>query len=185
MNVADQGVRESRRRHQVIPRVLVFLTSTNPDTGEQDILLLRGAPDKRLWANTYNGLGGHVEADEDVYAAAQREVREEAGLAPPALTLRGIVHIDTGMDERGAPQPGVMMFVFLGESTERRIRGAPEGRPEWIPCAAVDQYPLVDDLYQLLPRVLSSERVVFGQYRPQADGTMAFRFRPFQEKDYL
>ena len=44
-----------------------------PVTGEPEVLLLRGAADKRLWANRYNGLGGHVEAGEDVLSAAKRE----------------------------------------------------------------------------------------------------------------
>jgi len=68
MQAIDQGTRETgRRRYQAIPRTLIFLTSRNSQTAEQEVLLLKGAPNKRLWANRYNGLGGHVEVDEDIY----------------------------------------------------------------------------------------------------------------------
>ena len=74
MNSTEQGTR-APGRHLVVPRVLIFLTRTT-GAGVQEVLLLKGAPTKRLWANKYNGLGGHVEATEDVYAAARREVHE-------------------------------------------------------------------------------------------------------------
>ena len=110
MNVTEQGTREAGRQHYLaVPRTLVFLTGANPVTGADELLLLKGAPHKRLWAGKYNGLGGHVEAGEDIRAAAVREVWEEAGIAVEHLTLRGVVNIDTGYDEHGrrvrAPDP--------------------------------------------------------------------------------
>ncbi len=97
MQASEQGTREpGKRRYQAIPRTLIFITSMHPQTGAQEVLLLKGAPTKRLWANKYNGLGGHVEADEDLYAAALREVNEETGLSLSQLTLRGVIrHIRT------------------------------------------------------------------------------------------
>ena len=45
MKTTDQGTREpSKSRYQAIPRTLILLTSNNPQTGEQEILLLKGAP---------------------------------------------------------------------------------------------------------------------------------------------
>lgn len=174
MNANEQGAR--RDRYHVIPRTLIFLTSTNPETGAEEVLLLKGAPTKRLWANKYNGLGGHVEADEDIYAAARREVGEEAGLQVSQLTLRGIVNINTGRDENGL-RPGVMMFVFVGKSQEHQIHSTREGAPEWVPIHEISQYPLVDDLYEVLPRALAKGQLFYGHYWPDETGKMNYNFR--------
>jgi 8-oxo-dGTP diphosphatase len=177
MNASEQGVREQgRKRYQAIPRTLIFLTSHNPQTGAREILLLKGAPTKRLWANHYNGLGGHIEAGEDVLAAAQRELAEETGLHGIELTLRGIINIDTGRDEMG-PRPGVLIFIFLGECRERNLAASAEGAPEWIPVSDLADYPLVDDLYEVIPRTLATDKsIFFGHYHPQPDGTLQYRF---------
>jgi 8-oxo-dGTP diphosphatase len=91
MSVKDQGVvtNAKKPRYCVIPRTLIFLTSTNPETQCKEMLLLKGAPTKRLWANKYNGLGGHVERDENLLASARRELLEESGIAMDALSFCG------------------------------------------------------------------------------------------------
>ncbi|HMN29650.1 MAG TPA: NUDIX domain-containing protein [Caldilineaceae bacterium] len=178
MQATEQGTREAnRRRYQVVPRTLIFLTSTNPHSGGREVLLIKGAPTKRLWAGKYNGLGGHVEVDEDILAAAVRELAEETGLTEVMLSLRGVVNIDTGSDSDGA-RPGVLMFVFSGESNKRSVQSTMEGQPEWIPLANLADYPLVDDLYALIPRVLSSEALFFGHYHPAPDGSLVYHFTP-------
>lgn len=161
-------------RHLVVPRADL----SNPDKRRRHAggSAAQGAPSKRLWANKYNGLGGHVEATEDVYTAARREVKEEAGLDVAALMLRGVVTIDTGFDEHGR-RPGVLMFVFTGEAPAQAVSPTREGTPEWVPVAALAEYPLVDDLYALLPRTLNGA-FFYGHYSPQADGTLHYSFTP-------
>lgn len=177
MNITDQGA--TRARHHVIPRTLVFLTSRHPETGMSVVLLMRGAPTKRLWANLYNGLEGHVEVGEDVLAAALREVQEEAGITPAQMSLRGIVQIDTveemasGVLQR---RPGIMIFVFRGACSFTPPAATPEGSPEWVPVDEVMQLPLVTDLYELLPLALEDGAPFFGAYTPLADGTLMRHF---------
>ncbi len=169
MNVADQGA--GRDRHHVVPRTLIFLTSMNPATGAREVLLLEGAPTKRLWAGRYNGLGGHVERDEDIQTAAEREWAEETGLPVSDLTLRGVVNIEISAES------GVLVFVFRGRTDQRTPQSSPEGTPEWIPLAHLADYPLVDDLPLLIPRTLADSPTFFAHYAPDADGVMQYMFR--------
>lgn len=176
MQANEQGVREvGRRRYQAIPRTLLLITSHNPDTQQREVLLLKGAPTKRLWANRYNGLGGHIEANENVLSAAQRELTEETGLTGVALTLRGVINIDTGADEAG-PRPGVLLFVLVGETEQRQVIPTAEGTPEWIPLTQLDDHPLLDDLYAVIPLALGNGPTFYGHYSPRPDGSMSYQF---------
>jgi 8-oxo-dGTP diphosphatase len=182
MQADEQGVREpGRRRYQAIPRTLLLITSINPDNQHpdpakrRDLLLLKGAPTKRLWANRYNGLGGHIEAGEDILSAGQRELAEETGLTAIPLTLRGVINIDTGVDEEG-PRPGVLLFVLVGETQTRVVTPTGEGTPEWIPLTQLDDYPLLDDLYAVIPLALGDGPTFYGHYAPRPDGSMSYRF---------
>jgi 8-oxo-dGTP diphosphatase len=143
MGQLDQGV-HTGRRYQAIPRVLIFLRH-----GE-DVLLLKGAPDKRIWANQFNGVGGHVEPGEDVLSAARREANEETGLEIGPLRLAAIVNIDAG-----DPAAGILMFVFVGWSETRATTASVEGELRWVPAAEAYELPLVEDLPWLLPRILA------------------------------
>jgi 8-oxo-dGTP diphosphatase len=144
MAKTDQGIEVSlkRQRYTVIPRTLVFITRGDC------VLLLRGAPSKRIWANKYNGIGGHIERDEDIYAAALREVREETGLEVDDLRLVGLINID------GDQPTGILLFVFTATSRSDDPISSEEGSLEWIDRDRITQVDLVEDLPIILPRAI-------------------------------
>ncbi|WP_299026078.1 NUDIX domain-containing protein [uncultured Thermanaerothrix sp.] len=165
MGREEQGV--TRDRYMIIPRTLVFITRG------KEVLLLKGAPTKRLWAGRYNGIGGHVERGEGVLEAAKREVREETGLSIGNLRLCGVVMIDTG-------EPiGIGLYVFRGEYEGGEVISSPEGTAEWIQREALSSQPLVPDLSVLLPRVLAhrdGDPVFIAHYYYDDQDTLQIRF---------
>ena len=70
------------------------------------------------------------------------------------------------------------MFVFVAGTETRAITATAEGRPDWIPIADLGNLPLVDDLYEVIPRALAAGPLFFGHYHPTEDGQMHYRFRP-------
>jgi len=163
--VSDQGV--SKDRYSLIPRTLIFLTRGD------SVLLLKGAPTKRLWANLYNGVGGHIEPGEDVLTSARRELGEETGLEPDALWLCGVVIVETGQN------PGIGIYVLRGECNSGELLPSKEGALEWVPIKDLNRIQMVEDLPELLPHVLNmkpGDPPFSALYAYDANGKLHIRF---------
>lgn len=169
MSKEEQGVNVSRHRYHVIPRVLCFITHGD------HVLLLKGAPTKRIWANKYNGVGGHVEREEDIASAAVREIHEETGLDVSDVRLRGVVNIDAGSDV------GILMFVFTAQAATTQVIPSSEGALEWVPKDRLPTSNLVEDLATLLPRVFSmhdGDEPFFAHYAYDDQDRLVITFAP-------
>lgn len=68
------------------------------------------------------------------------------------------------------------MFVFSGNTNGNRIISNEEGTLEWIKISDLRNYPLVEDLYHLIPLVLKSDKKIkFGRYYYK-DGKLLMAF---------
>jgi 8-oxo-dGTP diphosphatase len=145
MGANEQGANATEGRWLVIPRTLCFVTNGG------DVLLMKRAPHKRVFPNRYNGVGGHIERDEDPLNSARREILEETGLTVRDLRLWAVYNIDAG------EMTGIMLFVFTAVSDSREVIANSEGTLHWIPFSEVYTLDLVEDLPQILPRALAME----------------------------
>jgi 8-oxo-dGTP diphosphatase len=113
----------------------------------------------------YNGLGGKLDADEDVVACMRREIREEAGIECDHLVLRGTISWP-GFGKQGEDWFG---FVFLIDRWHGEpLRENPEGSLEWIDVDRILDLPLWEGDRYFLP-------LVFGEDPRQFHGIMPYR----------
>ena len=117
----------------------------------------------------YNGLGGKVEADEDVAAGMRREIREEAGIECLEMQLRGTVSWP-GFGKRGEDWFGFLFLVtrYAGAPPDRN----PEGDLRWVALDELDGLPLWDGDRQFLSLVFDSDPRTFHGVMPYKDGCM-------------
>lgn len=141
MGAAEQGAGKTDR-WMASPRTLSFVFH------EDAVLMMKRGPHRRIFPNKYNGLGGHVERDEDVYSSAVREVIEESGITPRDVRLRGVHHIDAGAES------GIIMFVFTATADSREVTvHSDEGTLEWVDVARISEYDVVEDVLPVLARL--------------------------------
>jgi 8-oxo-dGTP diphosphatase len=143
MGSHEQGASATEGRWLTIPRTLSFVVNGD------DLLLMKRGAHKRIFPNRYNGVGGHIERDEDPLTSARREILEETGLEVDDVHLRAVYNIDAG------EATGILLFVFTARSDRRHTQSNEEGTLHWVPRDEVMNLDLVEDLPQLLPRILS------------------------------
>ena len=140
----------------------------SPDR-QRVLLVHRNARADDAHLGKYNGLGGKLEADEDVVAGMRREIHEEAGLQCDALQLRGTISWP-GFGKHGEDWFGFIFLItaFTGEPPARN----PEGSLEWIEIERIGELPLWEGDRQFLPLVFDSDPRPFHGVMPYRDGRM-------------
>ena len=117
----------------------------------------------------YNGLGGKLEADEDVVSGIRRELLEEAAIAPTSMTLRGTISWP-GFGPNGEDWLG---FVFLVEAwTGEPPPANEEGPLVWIPRIGVlnGDIPMWEGDAYFLPLVFDDDPRAFHGVMPYQSG---------------
>ncbi len=140
----------------------------SPDRS-QVLLLHRDKRPDDIHYGKYLGLGGRVEADEDVVTGVLREVREESGLIAGAVTLRGTVFWP-GFGTDGQDWFG---FIFRVDSFSGTPHGGNhEGTLAWVPISNLADVPMWLSDFEWLPMVFDDDPRQFHGIMPYHEGAM-------------
>lgn len=138
----------------------------SPD--EKEVLLVhrvRREDDQHF--GKYNGLGGKMLANEDVFTCMEREIREEAGIECVDILLRGTINWP-GFGPAGEDWLG---FIFRID----RFRGTPfaeneEGPLVWKPISGLGDLPMWEGDRYFLHLVFDHDSRIFHGHMPYAGG---------------
>jgi 8-oxo-dGTP diphosphatase len=138
----------------------------SPD-GRRVLLVRRDRRPDDPQRGKYNGLGGKLEANEDIVACLRREIREESGLECESLHLRGTISWP-GFGKQGEDWFG---FIFLID----RFTGVPfrdnaDGPLEWIDVDRILDLALWEGDRYFLPLVFDRDSPPFHGVMPYRDG---------------
>lgn len=152
--------------YRPILATLIYVLS--PDRGKV-LMVHRNARTDDAQLGKYNGLGGKLERDEDVYSGAARELREESGLEIDAMRLRGTISWP-GFGRNGEDWFGFLFVVdaFRGEPPASNA----EGELHWVALGDVPGLPLWDGDRHFLPLVFDDDPRPFHGVMPYRDGHM-------------
>ena len=140
----------------------------SPD-GKQVLMIHRNKRPDDLHYGKYNGLGGKLEANEDVVSGLRREVLEESGLVVDHAVLRGTVSWP-GFGKNGEDWFG---FIFRIEGWHgEALTGNHEGTLEWVPLDSILSLSLWPSDRNFLPMVFDSDPRPFHGSMPFHNGEM-------------
>src|SRR5215475_3750510 len=138
----------------------------SPDS-KQVLLIHRNRRPDDAHFGKYNGLGGKLDADEDIVSGIRREIREEAGIECVSLRLRGTISWP-GFGKRGEDWFG---FIFVIDAwTGTPLTENPEGSLAWVPVEAILDLPLWEGDRHFVPLVFDPNVGQFHGVMPYRDG---------------
>jgi len=140
----------------------------SPD-GQRVLMIHRNARQDDQHLGKYNGLGGKMEAGEDIAACMRREIMEEAGIECLEMRLRGTLNWP-GFGKQGEDWLG---FIFvIDRYTGTPFESNPEGKLEWVPLSELDALPMWEGDRHFLPLVFDDDPRPFHGVMPYKDGRM-------------
>ncbi|MBZ0184865.1 MAG: 8-oxo-dGTP diphosphatase [Candidatus Obscuribacterales bacterium] len=117
----------------------------------------------------YNGLGGKLERGEDVVSGFYREVREEAGIEPEKVILRGTINWP-GFGKDGEDWLG---FIFrVDQWSGDVILENHEGILEWVSLSDLSQINFWESDRYWLDMVFDADERAFHGIAPFDNGRM-------------
>jgi 8-oxo-dGTP diphosphatase len=138
----------AKETHPDIRRTLLFLI-------KKDQILL--AMKKRgFGAGKWNGVGGKIEAGENIEEALVRECQEEIGVTPK--TWKPVAELDFVQDSTTDPWH-MYVHAFISYDWEGEPTESEEMNPAWFTFNNIPYADMWDDDQYWLPRVLAGELI--------------------------
>jgi 8-oxo-dGTP diphosphatase len=133
------------------------------------LLIHRNTLDDDYHAGKYNGLGGKLEANEDVATGMRREIREEAGLDALDMTLRGTV----SWPGFGKQREDWFGFLFLiTHFTGTPLARTREGTLSWVAMETIATLPTWEGASHFLRLLFDNDPRPFHGVMPYDNGRM-------------
>lgn len=134
----------------------------SPDK-KKTLLVHRHGRDEDIHQGKYNGLGGKLEANEDIVAGMKREIFEEAGIVCESMKLRGTVNW-TSFGPKNEDWFGFIFLIetFSGTPFEKNL----EGTLHWIDIDKLGTFPCWEGDKYFLPLVFDNDPREFHGYMP-------------------
>jgi 8-oxo-dGTP diphosphatase len=149
--------------------VLATLGYILSSDGSEILMIHRNKRPDDLHFGKYNGLGGRLEANEDIASGMRREILEESGLMAESMALRGTISWP-GFGKKGEDWFG---FIFRIESWHGETStGNHEGTLEWVPLTSLSTLSLWPSDRLFLPMVFDDDPRPFHGYMPYHNGEM-------------
>ncbi|MEI6498958.1 MAG: NUDIX domain-containing protein [bacterium] len=128
-------------RYQVIPRTLCFVRCNGK------VLLIEYAARKGPMQGYYNGIGGHIEHGEGIIESANREILEEAGIAPADTKLKGVIHFLNFFGKN------TIVFVTVSTVESEVVIESDEGKLHWVAPQDLDKVNVIKDVALMLEKI--------------------------------
>jgi 8-oxo-dGTP diphosphatase len=134
----------------------------SPDR-KKTLLVHRNRRESDQHLGKYNGLGGKMEAGEDVFQCLVREIREEAGITCVETVLRGTINW-TGFGPNGEDWLGFIFRIDRFEGEPHRTNE--EGDLSWVEVDRLLELPMWEGDKYFLPLVFDDDPRIFHGYMP-------------------
>ncbi|MGC8570841.1 MAG: 8-oxo-dGTP diphosphatase [Caldivirga sp.] len=138
---------------------MIFLETLLYIIKDGRVLLIRKK--RGLGSGYFNGVGGKVEGNEDIYNAAIRECIEEIGVKPRELKWMGL--LEFWNYDNGNVESIHFVHVFTANDYEGELRESDEAEPIWFNMGEIPFNSMWEDDSLWLPIILSGRRV-YGRF---------------------
>lgn len=130
-------------------------------------LVLKRSPKKKWAAGVVHPVGGKVDLGEDPITAAQREAREETGVAVKNLSLLAVIlEIDPVKTEPG----NWMIFHFVGDYDSGEVTDREEGELLWLTQDQIRQSKLFPSVKAVIDHMFDQTTgPVFARFEYKTD----------------